>query len=69
MEENTLIKHHLAELLPENILRMVKCIPVHPTTQSGKSAVVTVMQVNPLKVNVSISEQYYPLIKIRMKAT
>ena len=39
-----------------------------PTTQSGRSAVVTVMQVNPLKVNVSISEQYYPLIKNGMKA-
>ena len=39
-----------------------------PTTQTGRSAVVTVMQVNPLKVNVSISEQYYPLIKKGMKA-
>jgi membrane fusion protein (multidrug efflux system) len=40
-----------------------------PTTVSGRSAVVTVMQVNPLKVNVSISEQYYPLIKKGMKAS
>jgi len=39
-----------------------------PTTQSGRSAIVTVMQVNPLKVNVAISEQYYPLIKNGMKA-
>ncbi len=39
-----------------------------PTTTSGRSAVVTVMQVNPLKVNVGISEQYYPLIKKGMKA-
>lgn len=39
-----------------------------PTTQSGRSAVVAVMQVNPLKVNVNISEQYYPLIKNGMKA-
>jgi RND family efflux transporter MFP subunit len=39
-----------------------------PTTQTGRSAVVTVMQVSPLKVNVSISEQYYPLIKKGMKA-
>jgi membrane fusion protein (multidrug efflux system) len=40
-----------------------------PTTQSGRSAVVTVMQVNPLKVNVNISEQFYPLIKKGMKAS
>jgi membrane fusion protein (multidrug efflux system) len=39
-----------------------------PTTQSGRSAVITIMQVNPLKVNVSISEQYYPLIRKGMKA-
>jgi membrane fusion protein, multidrug efflux system len=39
-----------------------------PTTQTGRSAVVAVMQVNPLKVNVNISEQYYPLIKNGMKA-
>jgi len=29
---------------------------------------VTVMQVNPLKINVGISEQYYPLVKRGMKA-
>jgi RND family efflux transporter MFP subunit len=34
----------------------------------GRAAVVTVMQVNPLKVDVNISEQYYPLIKRGMKA-
>jgi len=39
-----------------------------PTTQAGRSAIVTLMQVNPLKVNVAISEQYYPLIKRGMKA-
>ena len=40
-----------------------------PTTQSGRPAVVTLMQVNPLKVEVAVSEQYYPLIKKGMKAT
>jgi membrane fusion protein (multidrug efflux system) len=34
----------------------------------GKSAVVTVMQINPLKVVVNLSEQYYPLIHNGMKA-
>ena len=34
---------------------------------SGKSAVVTLMQINPVKIIVSISEQYYPLIKNGMK--
>jgi RND family efflux transporter MFP subunit len=39
-----------------------------PTTQTGRSAVVTIMEINPLKVNVSFSEQYYPLIRKGMKA-
>jgi RND family efflux transporter MFP subunit len=39
-----------------------------PTTPTGRSSVVTVMQINPLKVNVGISEQYYPLVRKGMKA-
>lgn len=35
---------------------------------SGKAAVVTLMQINPLKVIVDISEQNYPLIKTGMAA-
>lgn len=33
-----------------------------PNTQAGKAAVVTLMQVNPLKAIVNVSEQYYPLV-------
>lgn len=39
-----------------------------PSSPSGKSAVVTIMQINPLKVIVNLSEQYYPLIHRGMKA-
>jgi len=35
---------------------------------TGKSAVVTLMQINPMKVTVSISEQNFPLIKNGMQA-
>jgi RND family efflux transporter MFP subunit len=35
---------------------------------SGKAAVVTLMQINPVKVIVSVSEQFYPLIKNSMSA-
>ena len=38
-----------------------------PTTAGGRSAVVSVMQVDPLKLDVNVSEQYYPLIKKGMK--
>lgn len=40
-----------------------------PNTDAGKAAVVTLMQINPLKINVSISERYYPVTKKGMKTT
>ncbi|MDA3819872.1 MAG: efflux RND transporter periplasmic adaptor subunit [Candidatus Delongbacteria bacterium] len=39
-----------------------------PNTQAGKAAVVTLMQISPLKVMVSISERQFPYIKKGMKA-
>jgi RND family efflux transporter MFP subunit len=39
-----------------------------PSSPTGKAAVVTVMQINPLKVIVNLSEQYYPLLRKGMKA-
>ena len=39
-----------------------------PNTAAGKAAVVTLMQINPLKAKINISEKYYPLIRKGMKA-
>lgn len=39
-----------------------------PNTSAGKSAIVTIMQIDPLKVVIDIPEKYYPLIKKGMKA-
>lgn len=38
-----------------------------PNTAAGKAAIVTLMQINPLKAKINISERYYPLIKEGMK--
>lgn len=35
---------------------------------SGKAAIVTIMQINPLKAILNLSERYYPIIKKGMKA-
>lgn len=40
-----------------------------PNTSAGKAAVVTLMQINPLKVVVNLSEQYFPVVRKGMKAT
>lgn len=39
-----------------------------PNTSVGKAAIVTLMQINPLKAKINISESYFPLIKQGMKA-
>jgi len=68
MEENTLMKAPFAGIVTGKYFENGEMYSGSPTTLTGRSAVVTVMQVNPLKVNVSLSEQYYPLIKKGMRA-
>jgi len=69
MEMNTLLKAPFNGIVTGKYFENGEIYSGGPTTQSGRSAVVTVMQVNPLKVNVNISEQYYPLIKKGMNAS
>jgi membrane fusion protein (multidrug efflux system) len=69
MEENTLLKSPLNGIITGKYYEDGEMYSGTPTTPSGKSAIVSVIQVNPLKVNVNISEQYYPLIKKGMKAS
>ncbi|MBA4323036.1 MAG: efflux transporter periplasmic adaptor subunit [Odoribacter sp.] len=68
MRENTLLKAPFYGVVTGKYFENGEMYSGTPTTLTGRSAVVTVMQVNPLKINVSISEQFYPLIKRGMKA-
>jgi RND family efflux transporter MFP subunit len=67
MEQNTLMKAPFAGIITGKYLEDGEMYSGAPTTSTGRSAIVTVMQVNPLKINVNISEQYYPLIKNGLK--
>ena len=69
MEENTLLKAPFSGVVTGKYFENGEMYTGSPTTQTGRSAVVTVMQVNPLKVDVNISEGYYPLIRKGMKAS
>jgi RND family efflux transporter MFP subunit len=69
MEENTLLKAPFYGVVTGKYFENGELYSGSPTTGTGRAAVVTIMQVNPLKVNVNISEQYYPLIKKGMKAS
>lgn len=68
MRDNTIMKSPFYGVVTGKYFEDGEMYSGAPTTQSGRSAVVTVMQVDPLKVTVNITEQYYPLIKIGMKA-
>jgi RND family efflux transporter MFP subunit len=68
MEQNTLLEAPFYGVVTGKYFEDGEMYSGTPTTTSGRSAIVTVMQVNPLKVNVGISEQYYPMIKRGMKA-
>ncbi len=68
MEANTLLKAPFTGVVTGKYFEDGELYSGSPTTTSGRAAVVTVMQINPLKVNVGISEQYYPLVKRGMKA-
>jgi membrane fusion protein, multidrug efflux system len=69
MEQNSLMKSPFYGIVTGKYFEDGEIYSGAPTTQAGRSSVVTVMQVNPLKVNVNISEQYYPLIKKGMKVS
>jgi len=69
MEANTLLSAPFNGVVTGKYFEDGEMYTGTPTTVTGRSAVVTVMQVNPLKVEVALSEQYYPLIRTGMKAT
>jgi membrane fusion protein (multidrug efflux system) len=68
MEQNTLLKSPFNGIVTGKYFEDGEMYSGAPSSPTGKSAVVTVMQINPLKVVVNLSEQYYPLIHKGMKA-
>jgi len=68
LEANTLLKSPFDGIVTGRYYENGELYTGTPSV-SGKPAVVTVIQINPVKVNVSISEQYYPLVKYGMSAT
>jgi len=66
MEDNTLLKAPFRGIITGKYLEDGELYSGAPSA-SGKSAVVTLMQISPVKVTVSISEQYFPQVKNGMK--
>jgi membrane fusion protein (multidrug efflux system) len=69
MKENTLLKAPFSGVITGKYFENGELYSGAPTTSTGRAAVITIMQLNPLKINVGVSEQYYPLIRKNMVAS
>ena len=68
LEENTRLESPINGVVTARYYEPKEMYSGAPNTQAGKAAVVTLMQIDPLKAYVSVSERYYPEIKKGMKA-
>ncbi|MGC9330746.1 MAG: efflux RND transporter periplasmic adaptor subunit [Bacteroidales bacterium] len=68
LQENTSLKAPFPGIVTAKHYEDGEIYSGAPNTQAGKAAVVTLMQISPLKVMVNISERQFPYIKTGMKA-
>lgn len=69
LEENTVMYAPFSGIITARYYENGEMYSGAPNTQAGKAAVVTLMQINPLKAILKVSENYYPLIKKGMEAS
>jgi RND family efflux transporter MFP subunit len=68
LRENTVIFAPFAGVITGKYFENGEMYSGAPNTAAGKAAVVTLMQINPVKAVVYISERYMPLVKQNMDA-
>ncbi|MFO8055535.1 MAG: efflux RND transporter periplasmic adaptor subunit [Bacteroidales bacterium] len=69
LKENTTLSAPFNGIVTEKYFEAGEIYSGTPTTEEGKSAILTLMQISPLKAVVNISERYFPEIKENMKST
>ncbi len=69
LEKNTVMYAPFSGVITGKYFENGEMFSGAPNTQAGKAAVLTLMQINPLKAVLNISESYYPMLKKGMKAT
>jgi len=69
LEENTLLKAPYSGIITGKYYNDGELFSPTPNTPSGKAALVSMMQLDPVKVMVNLSENYLPLVKEGMTAT
>ena len=69
LTENSTLKSPINGIVTGKYFENGEMFSGAPNTQIGKSAIVTIMQVDPLKAMVSISQKFYKDVKEGMKAS
>lgn len=69
LEENTLLRAPYAGIITGKYFNDGELFSPTPNTPSGKAALVSLIQVNPVKAMVNLSERYLPQVNKGMKAT
>jgi len=68
LEDNTTLESPISGIVTERYYESKEMYSGAPNTQVGKAAVLKLMQIDPLKAIVNISERYFPRIKKGMEA-
>ena len=69
LQENTVLRAPFTGVISGKYYEDGEFYSGAPSTMSGKSAIVSIVQIDPLKSMVNISEKYFPLIRTEMDAT
>lgn len=69
LKENTLLRAPYSGIITGKYYNDGELFSPAPNTPAGKAALVSMMQVNPVKLIVNLSEKYLPLVKEGMTAT
>lgn len=66
--ENTTLKSPINGIVTGKYYETGEMFSGAPNTQAGKAAIISLMQINPLKAVVNISQTYYDNVKVGMQA-
>jgi RND family efflux transporter MFP subunit len=68
LSDNTQLKAPFDGLISGKYFEAGELYSGAPNTMAGKAAIITIVKINPLKSIISISENYFPIVKTGMKA-
>jgi membrane fusion protein (multidrug efflux system) len=69
LQENTVLRAPYSGVISGKYYENGEFYSGAPNTSAGKTAIVSIVQINPMKAMVNISEKYFPMLKTGMEAT